>query len=377
MKKIPKPLVTVIACLCCIAVTASVCLLSFRRSGDYSKYEEIQGVIDRYYIGEVDGAAVEDAVSRAFISALGDRWSYYMSAEEYTEYTQYTENRYLGIGAGVETDADTEYPVITDVTADSPAALAGLAVGNSMVALEGEDLKGVTPEELKERMQSYGEKSFTLTVMNDQGATRDAELQCAVVFSDPVRYEMTDDGIGYIKISNFEDGCADSFRAAVNELLKQGAKGFVFDVRNNPGGKVSELISALDRLLPKEELFISRDRDGTETAYSSDPEHVEEPMAVIVNGNSYSAAEYFAAVLQEYRAAVVVGEPTTGKSRSQTTVELSDGSAVHISNNTYLTPAGTDLAEAGGVTPDVLSHPVEDSKLDVQRRAAENALAGA
>ncbi len=98
MKKIPRLAVTVIACLCCVAVTASVCLFASRQTNDFSKYEEIQDVISRYYIGEVDEAAVEDAVSRAFISALGDRWSYYMSAEEYAEYTQYTEN---GIWASV------------------------------------------------------------------------------------------------------------------------------------------------------------------------------------------------------------------------------------------------------------------------------------
>ncbi len=362
MKKYPKLTAAVIACVLCIAATAAVCLLGFRDRGDYAKYEEIQRVIRQYYIGDVDEAAIDDAVSRAYVSALSDRWSYYMSPEEYSSYKKYTANQYIGVGATVELDQETQLPVITEVAKDSPAFRAGLEAGNTMVSLEGKSLEGKDTAELRTLMQSFGDRSFTLTIMNAQGATRDVELICELVSFNPVQYEMLSGSIGSVKIANFEDGCAESFQSAVEDLLSQGASALIFDVRDNPGGKVSELIGVLDYLLPKGDLFISRDKDGTEKVYTSDNKSVTKPMAVLINANSYSAAEYFAAVLGEYEAAVLVGEPTTGKGRSQTTVELSDGSAVHLSNNVYLTPAGLDLSETGGVKPDIESHPVEDSQ---------------
>ena len=148
-----------------------------------------------------------------------------------------------------------------------------------------------------------------------------------------------------------------------------GAKSFVFDVRDNPGGLLSELVDLLDYILPDGDLFISVDKEGHETVQTSDKVSLKNKMVVLVNGNSYSAAEFFAAALQ----ATIVGEQTTGKARSQITLELSDGSAVHISTHKYLTPNRIDLSEAGGVTPDI-SVAMDDEKTDNQLDTAINAL---
>ena len=139
---------------------------------------------------------------------------------------------------------------------------------------------------------------------------------------------------------------------ATEKLLSQGARGFVFDLRSNPGGLLSELTELLDYLLPSGTIFISVDKSGEQTAIESDSVCLDMPMAVIVNEYTYSAAEFFAAALQDYNWAEIIGVRTTGKSRSQQTVELSDGSAIHLSTATYLTPRGVDLAEQGGVIPD-------------------------
>ncbi len=375
MKKYPKLTAAVIACLVCIVATAAVCLLALRSNeSQYAKYDEIRSIIQERYVGEVDEAATEDTVARAMIDSLGDPWSYYMSAEEYAEYQRFVSNQYIGVGITVELPNEDSYPVIAFVTDNSPASEAGLEAGYAIMAIDGRDLRSTLPADLKEEILSYGDNSFTLTVMNEDGATRDAELRCELVFTPPVFPKMLADDIGYIQITNFEEGCAQGVKDAVDDLTEQGAVALIFDVRDNPGGRVSELIEALDYLLPKGDLFISRSRDGEEKVYTSDSSCIDLPMAVLINGNSYSAAEFFAAVLREYGVATLVGEPTTGKGRSQTTVELSDGSAVHISNNTYYTPSGVDLSEAGGVEPDIVSHPVEEGTLDVQLRAAVNAL---
>jgi carboxyl-terminal processing protease len=163
---------------------------------------------------------------------------------------------------------------------------------------------------------------------------------------------MLEGNIGYIKIENFEAGAADGFKDAVEELVGDGAASFIYDVRNNRGGRVSELRQILDRLLPECEIFVAVDKDKNEDISYSDETSLG-PAGVRVNGYSYSAAEYFAAVLQEYGYATVVGEPTTGKSRSQITLTLPDGGALHISSGEYLTPNRVSLTEQGGIRPDV------------------------
>ena len=130
----------------------------------------------------------------------------------------------------------------------------------------------------------------------------------------------------------------------------------------------------LDHLLPQGDLFVSVDGNGKETVTQSDSVCVKVPMAVIVNGNTYSAAEFFAAALQEYDWATIVGQNTTGKGRSQTTIALPDGSAVHISSRKYLTPNRVDLSEQGGLVPDVVVAPAADSDVDAQLEAAIAAL---
>ena len=138
------------------------------------------------------------------------------------------------------------------------------------------------------------------------------------------------------------------------ELLEeQDASALVFDMRGNPGGQLTELLEMLDYLLPECEMFVSVDREGKEKVYTSDKDCVTVPMAVLIDGDSYSAAEFFAAALWEYELAVTVGQPTSGKGRSQTTLFFSDGSALHISNKRYLTPKRVDLSEEGGLQPDV------------------------
>ena len=142
-------------------------------------------------------------------------------------------------------------------------------------------------------------------------------------------------------------------RAAVEDLMAQGAKSIIFDVRFNPGGLKSELIELLDYLLPEGEIFHTVNYAGQEEISQSDADCVDIPMAGRVNIDSYSAAEFFAAALQEYDAATVVGVQTYGKGRFQSALQLSDGSAVNLSIGEYYTPAGKSLAGVG-ITPDII-----------------------
>ena len=317
-----------------------------------AKYAVVRQVIEDTYVGETDSQEIADAAAKAMVTALGDRWSYYMTAEEYESYKQYGANQYTGIGVTVSIDEDG-YVLIKTVTEDSPAYRAGIVAGDKILALDGTDVAGMTLSQVKGAIAEKLGQPMEVKLRGEDGAERTVSVTGEYIYKDPVSFRLLENGVGYIKITNFEDGSGDGAVSAVEELLSRGAEALVFDVRSNPGGKVSQMLKILDRLLPEGELFISVSRDGEETVDTSDANCVDVPMAVLINSNSYSAAEFFAAALSEYGAAETVGLPTTGKGRSQVTVALSDGSAVHLSKYKYLTPNRVDLSEQGGLTPDV------------------------
>ena len=185
--------------------------------------------------------------------------------------------------------------------------------------------------------------------------------------------ELLEGDVGYVSLANFYDGSAQLLEGAVDALLEQGAEALVFDMRDNGGGYLHELTDMLDFLLPEGPVFISRDRAGNESVTTSDASCVDLPMAVLVNANTYSAAEFFAAELQERGAAVVVGEPTSGKGYSQQTFTLPYGGAVNISTGAYFTGSGASLIGTG-LTLDAEVYNTDDGT-DAQLEAALELLA--
>ncbi len=316
------------------------------------KYAVVAEIIEDRYIGDSDSEKVCDAAVSAMISSIGDKWSYYMTAEEYESYKEYVANAYTGVGITIRQDEESGGLEIVSVSAGSPAETAGIVSGDVLTAVDGQELNGMTTAEVKSIIQSKNGSEMLFTVIHADGSRSELPVTSGEIKVQAVAHEMLDGNIGYIRIVNFEVGSADGAINAVEELTEQGAKALLFDVRSNPGGRVSELTKLLDYLLPEGDIFVSVNKAGEETVTRSDSSCVELPMAVLVNADSYSAAELFAATLSEYDWAVTVGEATTGKGRSQITISLADGSAVHISTNAYLTPDRVDLSETGGIVPD-------------------------
>ena len=317
------------------------------------KYAQVRKIIDKYYIGEIDPNAMETMAFSGMIASLEDNWSYYMNAEQYEAYNRYSENQYAGIGVSIAQHEESGGLLIIDVTEESPAELAGIKAGDIIISVDDEDVLGMAVNEVRGIIQSKLGGEMTLGLIDEEGVSREVTVNCELIYKEPVSYKFLDDKIGYIDIDNFENGSGSGAADAVKELMAEGAKGIVFDVRSNPGGKVTQLLEILDYLLPEGDLFITRSKNGDEKVETSDAECVEIPFAVLVNARSFSAAEFFAAALSEFEWATVIGERTTGKGRSQITLELDDGSAVHISNNVYLTPNRIDLSEQGGLAPDI------------------------
>ena len=309
-------------------------------------------IIEEVYIGEYDAAEVSAAALRAAVDALGDRWSFYMTPEEYARYLEFSENQFAGIGVGVAVNEETGGIEVIYTYKGSPAEAAGILAGDVIIGIDGEKIDGYGIDDMHGLIARPIGEMVLIEVVRAGGAVESVLVEYGIVFSDPISYEMLDGDIGYIRIANFEGGAADGFISAVNGLLEQGARAFVLDVRNNAGGRANEMTRMLDFLLPEGEIFVSFYKSGHEDIITSGPDMVGIPAIVVVNSFSISAAEYFAAMLKEYGYAEIVGERTTGKSRFQITHPLPGGGALHISAGQYLTKNRVALHDAGGLVPD-------------------------
>lgn len=316
-------------------------------------YIDLRRKIDAVYVGDYESKAVSEAALAAAVEALGDQWSYYLTPEEHRAYVHASNNQYAGIGVSVRKDEETGGITVLGVYAGSPAEKAGIQADDIILAVNGTDITGMTLYEGASLIAGEPGDTVLLELLAPGGSRRQVEVEYALIDTNPISYEMLEGSVGLIRIRNFEGSAAQEFIKAANTLVGQGAKAFIFDVRNNGGGKVTELKQILDYLLPECEIFVSVVKNGGEEVFWSEPGQLKLPCAVLVNAYSFSAAEYFAAVLQEYEYAVVVGQHTTGKNRSQITLELPDGGALHISTGEYLTPGRVSLTEQGGIAPDI------------------------
>jgi len=325
-----------------------------------SKLEQLQALIEQRFIGQADAQRMQDAAAAAMVGSLGDQWSYYISADDYVQYEQQMKNIYVGIGVTIEKDKQTNELTVKQLEPGGSAKQAGMLIGDVIVRIDGQDTTALGISGAAELVRGQEGTKVLLTVRRG-GEELDFELTRTTMQLDVAKAVMLDGNIGYIKIYNFDERCAQETLAAVEKMKSEGAKALIFDVRNNPGGYKNELVKVLDALLPEGELFRSVDYTGREEVDMSDEKCLKLPMAVLVNESSYSAAEFFAAALEEYDWAVTVGERTVGKGYFQNTFLLKDGSAVGLSIGKYFTPKGVSLAEVGGLTPNIVCEVDEET----------------
>ena len=341
-----------------LATVATLTMVHLEIGLKPSKLNRLERLIEERFIGEKDLEALEDAAANAMVKATGDRWSYYIPASEYEAYREQSENAYVGVGMTIQAAEDESGYLIVEVVPGGPAEEAGIQVKDLLIAVEDTDVRTLAIADVRDLVKGKEGTRVSLTVLR-QGTHETVSVQRKKVETPVATYELLADNIGLVAIENFDERCAEESIEAIEKLLEKGAEKLIFDVRNNPGGYAAELVKLLDYLLPEGDLFRTVRYDGKEHVDTSDGDYLDVPMAVLVNASSYSAAEFFAAALGEYDAAIVVGEQTVGKGYFQTTYQLSDGSAVALSIGKYFTPKGISLAETG-VTPDVVVN-VEDS----------------
>lgn len=379
-----KKLITVLSYLTtAMAACAVTLLVTIGKTPGSTKLDQVEYLIKNRFIEEADMEKAEDAAATAMIDSLGDRWSYYLSAADYATHKEQVENAYVGIGITISPEESGQGFLILAVQKDSGAEAAGLLAGDIITGAEGQDVWGMTTAQLRDIIRGKEGTSVSLEIKRDSEVLR-VQVTRMQILTEVVSYEMLENSIGLIAISNFDARCADETIAAIEALREQGAQALIFDVRNNPGGYATELVKVLDYLLPEGDLFRTLDYAGRETVDKSDASFLDMPIAVVCNEDSYSAAEFFPAAIQEYGAGTIVGMPTCGKGYFQYTYELSDGSAVGLSAGKYFTPSGKSLIGTG-IQPDVvvevddetrakIAYGTLDAKDDPQIQAAVDIL---
>ncbi len=322
------------------------------------RYIEIKDIVDENFIDPVNRQAMGNAAAAAMVSGLGDTWSYYMSPEEYRTYQISASDEYSDMGMTWIKDSSTGGFQVLSVDAGSPVAEGGLLPGMVITGVDRQDITGLSEDDARTYIRSKMNGKFYLDI---SGGQYTLQVDCTGLNNSSVTYRMEKTEAGYIQIKDFEAGSGQDAIDAVEDLLGQGAVALVVDLRNNPGGLTTEVQQFLDYLLPRGRLFSELSKSGDEQVYESDGVCVQMPMCVLVNTATFREAELCAAVLQEFKWASLVGEPTTGNTRTQDTIPLEDGSAIRLSTGSYLTANGTDISQKGGVVPDMVVYMTDES----------------
>lgn len=326
----------------------------YELEAEYKLIDEILTIVDDYYVKDYDMKDVFDGARYGIVACLGDRWSYYLTPEQFTSVINSSNSKLVGIGITAAYDEEAAEVVVLDVYEDSPAENAKILPYDRIIAVDGNNVADIGYDAAVNKIHGDVGTPVAITLRRE-GVENPISLSITrrEVDVQHVRAKILDGNIGYIKIGSFDANVDKDFLLALENLKKAEVKGIIFDVRNNPGGQLKVLVNTLDPLLPEGTIIKEVNKKGKETVYESDAEELGLPMVVLANEYSVSAAEFFAAALQEYEKATVIGTPTTGKGVAQSHIPLSDGSGLVLSVSKYYTGKGANLDETQGIKPDI------------------------
>lgn len=318
------------------------------------KLSELDSLIESDYLGDVDEDALKEGLYKGYLEALGDPYSEYYDAEETAKFNENMSGEFSGIGVIMSQDQKSGLITMVQIYKDSPAMKAGLKERDILFKVDGKDVSGRKLDEVVSDIKGKKGTKVELTVL--RGEEREKVTTTVVrdtIEVQTVEYEMMEDQIAYLAISEFDIVTYEQYKAALQDLEKQGMKGLVIDLRGNPGGSLDIVCEMLDLILPKGLLVYTEDKKGEKQEYTSDADYeYDVPMTVLINGSSASASEIFAGAVQDYERAEIVGTTSYGKGVVQSVYALKDGTCVKLTVAEYFTPKGRSINEKG-ITPDV------------------------
>ena len=341
----------------------------------YSSLQTLDSYVRENYLGEIDEEQLGDGILKGYVSGLGDKYSRYLTAEEFQEEQSEDSGELVGLGLTL-TEDESGYIRIVEIMADSPVYDSGLTSGDIITFVDGNDVLVEGFDESIDALKGQEGTNITITVRRD-GIDKDYTFTRRSMSVTTVEGELISGGIGYVKISGFKKNTPEQFIETVDRLRANGAVGFIFDLRGNGGGLVSALEECVDPLLPEGVIATAEYGDGhSETLVYSDESELKLPMTVIVDGKTASAAELFAASLRDFGKAELVGEQTYGKGVMQITTEFEDKSAVVLTVAKYKT-ANSECYDGIGLTPDYIVEDNEETSADEQYNKAVEVIKAA
>lgn len=314
---------------------------------------EVMGYITYFHLKETDPNKLVDAAIKGILTELGDEYSEYFRPGELEQFDQELNMDFVGIG--VELEVRDGFPYVVKVMDNSPALWGGVRSGDNIVSVDGRDITGRPLSEIIRQLKGQQGTNVTITVRRSGQKDFTLELTRAVINLPTVNHRLMEQNIGYIAIESFGKETGEEFGNALVKLKDKGAKAFIIDLRNNGGGYVDAAMEAVSYILGRDvTVFITEGRDKIHDLYKTEFDAIveREPVVLLINGQSASAAELFAGSLQSYGAAVLVGTTTFGKGTVQDIIPLQNGGFLKITTAYYLTP-GEKPIQGVGIKPDI------------------------
>lgn len=336
-------------------------VVSLSKNKDISFVQKINAVntfLEKEYLYDFDNSEMNENALKAYVESLNEPYTHYYPAPEFLSYIGNIQEGYVGIGVVVGINSDNLIEVISAVE-DGPAFNMGIMPGDILKAVDGVEYDGNGMTEAVNAIR-IGKEGTTveLTILrNDEEIS--VSIERKTIHSESVKSEMLEKDIGYMRITGFnmpsetdEKSTHTEFKEHIAKLQDGGMKKLIIDLRDNPGGILTEVCDIADDLLPEGVITYIEDKNGERKYYNSDANSIDIPLVVLINGNSASASEVLTGALEDYGKAVIVGETSYGKGIVQNVYSFSDGSGISMTSAKYYTPNGICIHDKG-IEPDV------------------------
>lgn len=316
------------------------------------KIEILKRYLENEYMGELDEEAMTESALKGYVAGLGDEYTEYLTEDELEELMVSVNGNYVGIGIYMTQNEDDEIVVLLPIEG-SPAEAAGLQTGDIIKKVDGIECKGLELTEVSNMVK--GEEGTTVNLeIEREEYIFSVDIERRTVELKYIDSEVLEDNIGYIQMISFDEGCSSKFKEELEKLKAQNIKSLIIDLRDNGGGLVTEAIATSEIFVPLGNTILkSYDKDGNETVTKSSNINTEKiKIVVLVNENSASATEIFAAAIQDNEVGTIIGTKTFGKGVMQEVQPLKIGGALKITIEEFKTPKGNKIHEVG-ITPDI------------------------